>query len=219
MGFDLVRHPTLHPSSHTPQEDEEFYLKEVLLGKYARKLLSLKKLRAFVQFGAIVDHDLRSWLVREAARSLSLTGTELPGQLALLHDQFGVPWPKHFEQIKRPPVAIIVGKMSRSRRPTVDESDSTVSPATSTTPRTPRAKMSQSAGPARGRQPNYGGGSPFKRARTNRAGGAYWSPSFEMSSFRQQFGRSSLDLGTKLSLETSLAEVEFVLIMFPSRSH
>jgi len=84
------------------QEDEEFYLKEVLLGKYARKLLSLRKLRAFVQFGAVVDHDLRSWLYRESGRALALDHAELGATLAMLHDQFGIPFPRAFESALPP---------------------------------------------------------------------------------------------------------------------
>lgn len=46
-------------------DDEEFYLQEMLLGRYVKKLLTLKELRTLLQFGKIVNRDLRTWLLRE----------------------------------------------------------------------------------------------------------------------------------------------------------
>ena len=46
-------------------------MKEVLLAKYARKLLQSRSIKAALEFAAIVDHDLRSWFFRYSLFSLN----------------------------------------------------------------------------------------------------------------------------------------------------
>jgi hypothetical protein len=80
-------------------DDEEYYLKEVLLAKYARKLLQSRQIKALFDFSLVVDHDLRSWFYREKSRTMVLTDAEFANGslLSSLHEQFGLPYPRQFE--------------------------------------------------------------------------------------------------------------------------
>lgn len=74
-------------------DDEEYYVQELLLARYARKLLRQRQIRTFVKFGAIADHELRVWLSRERTRDAFLNEKELGTALSLLHEQFNLDFP------------------------------------------------------------------------------------------------------------------------------
>jgi hypothetical protein len=75
-------------------EDEEFYLQELLLAKYARKLLQKKQMRTLIIYGNIVHKELRLWLSREKRRSALVE--DLQGALDSIHRQFDLPFPEVF---------------------------------------------------------------------------------------------------------------------------
>src|SRR5438105_2482933 len=43
------------------EDDEAFYLTELLLARYARKLLFQQQMRRLLRFAKHVNHDLKSW--------------------------------------------------------------------------------------------------------------------------------------------------------------
>jgi hypothetical protein len=47
------------------EDDEEFLMVEVLLSRYARKLLSQHQLKQLLRFAGMVNRPLQPWLVRE----------------------------------------------------------------------------------------------------------------------------------------------------------
>jgi len=77
-------------------DDQEYYLQELLLARYARKLLHQQQLKKLIIFGKKVSHDLRPWLVRERRRAAALEETGLETALTIVHLQFHIPYPEAF---------------------------------------------------------------------------------------------------------------------------
>lgn len=85
--------------------EKEFYLQELLLARYARKLLMQEQMKKLLEFAHTVNHDLLPWLIRERyfISHLSLTlrrraavVDDLGTALAILHMQFQLPYPDKF---------------------------------------------------------------------------------------------------------------------------
>jgi hypothetical protein len=131
-GCAICDRSPCHSASHdcrAPQEirefeatpdDEEYYLQEMIFGRYARKLLMQQQLKKLLAFARIVNHDLRSWLLRErhflfslslslslclclslsplsavrltAIRKRAARIEDLAGALEMLHAQFDLPF-------------------------------------------------------------------------------------------------------------------------------
>ncbi|PRP78824.1 hypothetical protein PROFUN_00997 [Planoprotostelium fungivorum] len=81
-------------------DDQEYYLQELLLARYARKLLYQQKLKQLLHFSRRIGHDLRTWLAREKRRAAVTENQETA--LAMVHIQFNIPYPKHAE----PPTSV-----------------------------------------------------------------------------------------------------------------
>lgn len=72
-------------------DDQEFYLQELKLARYARKLLGQQQIRKLLRFAKGVNHDLRPWLIRERRRAAVLE--DFDTAIAMVHLQFSLPFP------------------------------------------------------------------------------------------------------------------------------
>jgi len=72
-------------------DDQEYYLQELLLARYARKLLAQQQLKKLLRFAKGVSHDLKPWLIRERRRAALID--DFDTALAMLHLQFNLPYP------------------------------------------------------------------------------------------------------------------------------
>jgi len=77
-------------------DDQEFYTQELLLARYARKLLAQQQLRKLLRFSRGVNHELRPWLIRERHRAAMID--DFDTALAMLHLQFNLPYPELMQQ-------------------------------------------------------------------------------------------------------------------------
>lgn len=82
-----------HTTGGFSEQQEQFILDDTL-GRYARKLLASQDLRSLVRFAKITRHDLQSWLAKERKRAAIIE--DFPATLARLHSDFAIPRPTHF---------------------------------------------------------------------------------------------------------------------------
>ena len=75
-------------------EQQEHFILEDTLSRYARKLLASQDLRTLVRFSKITRHDLYGWLVKERKRAAIIE--DFPATLSRIHSDFSIPRPTHF---------------------------------------------------------------------------------------------------------------------------
>lgn len=83
--------------SHTTggySEQQEQFILEDTLSRYARKLLASQDLRSLVRFSKITRHELHGWLAKERKRAAIIE--DFPATLARIHSDFNIPRPTHF---------------------------------------------------------------------------------------------------------------------------
>lgn len=81
----------------------ELQMQELLLARYAQKLLAKHQLRHFLLFARCVGHDVHPWLCRERLRAAALeTVEDYNSALAAIHLQFYIPIPETLPVLSYP---------------------------------------------------------------------------------------------------------------------
>eukprot|EP01114_Cavostelium_apophysatum_P008853 TRINITY_DN2172_c0_g1_i3.p1 TRINITY_DN2172_c0_g1~~TRINITY_DN2172_c0_g1_i3.p1 ORF type:complete len:1105 (-),score=223.56 TRINITY_DN2172_c0_g1_i3:255-3569(-) len=81
-------------------DDQDYYHQELLLARYARKLLLKYDLLKLNEFARRVSRDLKPWLARERRRAAAIEDYE--AALAKVHLQFQIPYPSVADLMKGP---------------------------------------------------------------------------------------------------------------------
>jgi len=122
---DLMRF--LDPTQEATLDDEDYIMQEVLLSRYARKLLNQHNLRMLLQFSRIVNRELKPWLVRERWRAAQVEN--YVSAFSSLHSQFNIGFPQqlpHTSLFTIPTTALPV--LLTTPNPTIITSPSTTPP-------------------------------------------------------------------------------------------
>lgn len=82
-----------HTTGGFSEQQEQFILDDTL-SRYARKLLASQDLRSLVRFSKITRHELQGWLAKERKRAAIIE--DFPATLARIHSDFNIPRPTHF---------------------------------------------------------------------------------------------------------------------------
>lgn len=82
-----------HTTGGYNEQQEQFVLDDTL-ARYARKLLSNQEMRALIRFARITRHSLSDWISRERKRAAIIE--DYPAALSKIHAQFTIPRPTHF---------------------------------------------------------------------------------------------------------------------------
>eukprot|EP01119_Soliformovum_irregulare_P026130 TRINITY_DN9874_c0_g1_i1.p1 TRINITY_DN9874_c0_g1~~TRINITY_DN9874_c0_g1_i1.p1 ORF type:complete len:1165 (+),score=271.00 TRINITY_DN9874_c0_g1_i1:26-3520(+) len=90
-GSDELLKLEMETKSGTFQsEAEENYLQDLMLSRYARKLLLQKQIRKFLQFAKATHKDVIPWLVKERRRAAQIE--EWTSAIDIVHLQFNLPY-------------------------------------------------------------------------------------------------------------------------------